>query len=175
MSARNLISKHNIYAMKKSIFMIALLAVSLIASSGYTDTVTGTQPGKYAPQLALEQGDDTLSLGQCRGEYVLITFWSSSDAVSRQACNRYSAWMAKHPESAVRHLAVNFDADRALFEEIVAVDGLDATAQYNVQGNAARRIIRDYRLDGGYGSVLINPDGRIAELDPPLTQLSSLR
>ncbi|MDE7376969.1 MAG: SCO family protein, partial [Muribaculaceae bacterium] len=74
----------------------------------------------------------------------------------------------------LRHVSVNFDQEPALFAEIAKRDGLDMAQQFNVTGAQANNIASDYGLDHGFGSMLIAPDGRIAKVNPSLSELSSL-
>lgn len=128
--------------------------------------------------------------------YVLVTFWSSADAQSRIDCNRYAhaaealsrldstgealvsdAQGAHNQISALpaharlRHIAVNFDSQPVLFQEIVRLDRLDGKSQFHVSGPEAEAIRLDYGISDGYGSVLIGPDGRIVAFNPALRRI----
>lgn len=158
--------------MKRTFFAAALAALMLLTASSARDERGGTRPGDFAPRFEVEGSGAKVDLGQLRGQYVLLTFWSSADATSRIDAAKYDAWMSGRQD--VRHISVNFDDEPALFAEIAKRDGLDMTAQYHVEGAAAEKIISDYGLEKGYGSMLIGPDGRIAKLNPTASELSSL-
>ncbi|MCC8120281.1 MAG: redoxin domain-containing protein [Bacteroidales bacterium] len=160
--------------MKKTIFTIALMAVMLIATSGLSRGEAALAPGSVAPELNLTSDSQSTALSLMRGDYVLLSFWSSSDAASRVQCNAYSAWVNDCHDAKIHHVGVNFDQEPALFHEITRLDGLDKATQFNVSGSAADRIISDYQLAQGYGTMLIGPDGRIAAINPSTSDLSSL-
>lgn len=159
--------------MKKTIMGMALLASTLLVSSAFNETTFSTEPGAIAPLISASNDSGNVALEQMRGDYVLLSFWSSDDAQSRINCNYYAQWAKRHCGS-IRHLAFNFDEDVALFKEIVAIDALDAANQYNVTGDTASRIIRDYRLNEGFGTLLIGPEGRVIAANPELEALNSL-
>ncbi len=152
---------------------LALLASTLLVSSAFNEPTFSPEPGALAPFISVSNDSGNVALEQMRGDYVLLSFWSSDDAQSRINCNYYAQWAKQHCGS-IRHMAVNFDSDSTLFEEIVAIDALDAANQYNVTGDTASRIIRDYRLSEGFGTLLIDPEGRVIAANPKLNALNSL-
>lgn len=160
--------------MKKTFLAAPLAALMILTASSYSDERGGTRPGDFAPRFEVGNASAKVDLGQLRGQYVLLTFWSSADAPSRIEAGKYAAWMGDNANANVRHISVNFDDEPALFAEIAKRDGLDLMAQYNVAGAEAEKIISDYGLDKGYGTMLIGPDGRIAKLNPTASDLSSL-
>lgn len=160
--------------MKKSFFAAAIAATLLLTASSYSDDHGGTRPGDFAPRFEVQNSDADVDLGQLRGQYVLLTFWSSADAPSRIAAGKYSAWVNGNGGTNVRYISVNFDEESTLFAEIAKRDGLNMAQQYNVTGAQAQSIASDYGLDKGYGTMLIGPDGRIAKINPSESELSSL-
>ncbi len=135
-----------------------------------SDFLTGI--GRKAPTLNIHDADRELTLHAMRGEYVLLNFWNSTDAASRVAANTYDRWMEKHPQADVSLLSVNFDRSEAFFHEIVRRDGLDENMQYHVSGSEAAQIRKNYALHDGYGTVLINPEGKIIAHNPTPEELS---
>lgn len=162
--------------MKKAFSIIALFAMLLLTSSAYSEPSPQVRPEKFeAPELELNNDNDTLSLSLMRGKYVLLTFWSSTDATSRVACNRYTT-LAKRYKSNKQfsHVSVNFDRSGKLFNEIVRRDRLDAKTQFNVQGEEAAQINADFHLENGLETVLIDPDGMIIAHNPSDETLSQV-
>ena len=161
--------------MKKTILTLALFAGMLFASSGYNGKVFGTEQGDWAPVVSFTEDDAPVSVDQFRGKYLLLSFWSSTDASSRVDVNKYSSWIGSISADAnVDHVAVNFDTNRTLFDEIVRRDNLTGTKQFNVQGDMARDIIESYGLSDGFGSVLIDPQGRVSAINPSKEELTAL-
>lgn len=160
--------------MKKLFSTIALFAVMLVVTSAKDSDMTYLTEGDKAPALRVENSSGAIDLKDCKGEYVLLTFWSTSDAQSRSDCNMYSSWFKKNAPENVKHISVNFDFERILFDEIVKLDNLDADTQFNLQGIAAAKLQEEYNLQEGYGSVLIDREGRIKRFNPSVSELTSL-
>lgn len=163
--------------MKKTMFIIVAFAVFLISVSAYSDKVFEASEGYIAPYFAVEKCDTVVSLDDMRGKYLLLTFWASSDAKSRIACQAYTHF-ARNNESEKQfcHLAINFDKSQKLFDEIVRRDNFRAESQYYVGRSDASKFIEDYSLENGYNSYLVDPQGRIIAKNPStqfLTQILS--
>ena len=85
--------------MKKTL-IIAALIVGLILFAGESIHFLGrTYVGDKAPSFVLPKVDSTVVLDNLKGEYTLINFWNSTDAVSRREANRYRAWKRRYPQS----------------------------------------------------------------------------
>lgn len=160
--------------MKKSIIGVVLTAVMLLATSGLTRGDASISVGKMAPNIELANDSVKTSLEAMRGEYVLLTFWSSDDANSRIQCNRYSAWVRESEINNLQHVSVNFDEEPVLFSEISRLDNLEPYRQFNIKGEAARALRDEYSLTHGYGTLLIDPDGKIVSFNPQTSEISSL-
>lgn len=160
--------------MKKTFFIVALFIGVLLFAGGYADSRYRTALGHAAPALSVGRADSMITLDRMRGRYVLLNFWSSTDAASRQAVNEYRAWKRRNPDVGLELVGVNFDESEKLFREIVRLDSLCPADQYHVAGDTARAIVDNYGLDNGYGSVLISPEGRIIAINPSDTELAGL-
>ncbi len=158
--------------MKKTILLLALFIGLLVTSSGFNSTSLNTAIGKDAPDIACQDIADAIRQCEDEGRYVLLSFWSSTDGQSRLSVNNYDAWLGNNKDAKVDLLAVNFDKSSNLFHEIVKRDGLDSYNQYNVAGETARQIMHDYHLDNGYGSLLIDPQGKIIAHNPTTETLA---
>ena len=157
--------------MKKAILIIASFAFLIITLSAFNDRTTAPGVGYNAPDLFLTSGDNVSSLKDYKGETVLVTFWSSGDALSRIRCNEYSALADR--DDRLRHIAVNFDSNEALFGEIVKRDNLTASEQYHVDGERAAQIRLNYHLDRGLHSFLIDKNGVIVAVDPDVEHVNN--
>lgn len=162
--------------MKKFLFVIALLVVLVAGTSAYNEERFDTVPGDTAPLFEVSDNGRSISLGELRGRYALITFWDSTDAASRVACSQYSTVIANTPglDTQIAFVGINFDDSRALFEEIVRTDGLDQSSQYRVDDDTADALRARYGLDAGMGSVLIDPEGRVVTFNPTPESLKNL-
>lgn len=156
--------------------IIVLFIVFLINVSAHTGKVIDAVEGYTAPFFQLEQDDSTLSVAAMRGKYVLLTFWASSDAPSRIACNNYTDFVKSIGDEGKHfsHFAVNFDRSERLFRELVRKDGLDSKAQFYAQGEKADRVIKDYHLEKGFQTFLIDPQGRVIARNPETKHLTQI-
>ena len=156
--------------------IIALMAVMVFSTSGFNEQRFGTQVGDLAPMLNLSNAEKTTTLSADRGNYVLLTFWSSADAVSRQRCHEYDVWYRsngnRHHEMSL--YGVNLDNSKGLFNEIVKIDKLEAESQFFARDAKSDNIVRDFALANGYKSLLIGRDGRILKVNPTLNDLETL-
>ena len=154
---------------------IVFFVVLLISVSAHTDKVIDANNGYIAPSLTLDYEKETLSLEELKGKYVLLSFWSSTDAISRVACNEYTSFSKRvNAEEQFCLLSVNFDQNSGLFREIVRRDNLNTKSQFNVQGDEARKIKEQFHLEDGYNSLLIDPTGRIISTDPSTSTLKKI-
>ena len=161
--------------MKKTIRIIVFFAVLLVSISAYTGKVVDAKEGYKIPSLTLIGNNTQINLNELKGKYVLLSFWASTDAISRVACNEYSAF-AKNAEAEERFcfLSVNFDRSEMLFNEIVKRDRLQAETQYFAQGDKASRLMADYQLENGFSTYLIDPQGRIVAKNPSTQHLNEI-
>lgn len=161
--------------MKKTLKFIVIFAVLLISVSAYSGKIIDASNGHYAPSLTLQNEQENISLKDLKGKYVLLSFWSSTDALSRVACNEYTAFEREsNAEEQFCLLSVNFDQNSGLFREIVRRDNLNTESQFNVQGDEARKIKEKFHLEDGYNSFLIDPTGRIISTDPSTSTLKKI-
>jgi len=148
--------------------MLALL------TSAYYSTPADSRLGYDAPALQLDQDNGLAPLQQHRGETVLLTFWSSVNAQSRIDNLNYDR-MARRDDAAFSHISVNLDPSSGVFNAIVAIDGLNRTATYHSSQQASEELIQAWRLQDGFHSFLINPQGKIIAIDPDQQTLASIR
>lgn len=160
--------------MKKAMMFIVIFATLLISISAYTEKVVGANKGFIAPSLTLQSETQNVSLSKLKGKYVLLTFWSSTDAISRVACNEYAAFEKNANADEICFLSVNFDQNKQLFNEVVRRDKLNAETQFNVQGDDARNIKETFHLEDGYNSLLIDPIGQVVATNPSTATLTQI-
>lgn len=160
--------------MKKTILFIVIFIALLVCAVGYSDTRYRTSIGQRAPLLAISKVDSVMRLDELQGNYVLLSFWSGTDAPSRTAVNQYTAWCRSHPGADLKMVNINFDRSTNLFQDMVLRDKLNPEENFHAQGAEAKAIIDNYGLKDGYGSMLISPEGRIVAHNPAPDQLASL-
>ena len=157
--------------MSKSLFALATVAMMLLFTSAYYTTPADGRVGRQAPSLTVESDHGTLSLSQLRGNYVVVTFWSSA-----QPDSRISNLQLKRATSNtnVKHFAVNMDESQAMYEQLVIADQLSGPWQSHCDSDAQDNLRRSWRQDGGYCSFLVDPDGRIIQKNPTPQDLERL-
>lgn len=151
----------------KKILMLVGLVVALFASGLIYQSVGEKRlaEGSRMPNLKIDNGQSSVDLKKKAGRYVLVDFWAASDAQSRLKSNQYNA-LGLERKPGVDRISVNFDKSKRLFNEIVDRDRLAPQSQFHVADKEARRIMRKFRLNEGYKSFLIDPDGRIERVNP---------
>ncbi len=163
--------------MKRTLLLVFICVGLLLCAVGYSDSRYRTALGRLAPALVVGNSQGKVFLDSLKGRYVLVNFWNSTDAASREAANRYTAWMRKKLQSAgtkVAFVSVNFDESDKLFEEIVRLDSLIPSQQYHVEGASAKAIRDNYGLEEGYGSLLVDRNGRIVAHNPSAEELDDI-
>lgn len=160
--------------LKKTILLCSFFVGLLITSAGYNRTSLNTNIGKPLPEITDAKINDALQQCERDGKYVLLSFWSTSDGQSRQSVNDYTSWLRNNGNGKIDLLSVNFDKSEGLFHEIVKRDGLISDMQFNVSGNTAYKIKDEFHLDNGYGSLLLDPSGKIIAHNPTREQLDDI-
>lgn len=158
--------------------IIVIFAALLGFGSASTSNAVDGKVGSLAPMFKVERADTTVALDDMKGKWVLLNFWSSSDAGSRIACKEYTELeqnLASGNSGERFHLlSVNIDRSERLFREIVRRDGLSAKSQFYIENGHADKLVRDYHLESGLNSYLIDPSGRIVAKNPTAHQLIEL-
>lgn len=157
--------------MKKQLLAIVIFALVFIFTSARYETPADGRVGFSAPGFVVGDSETEVELQNLRGKYVLVSFWSSTDAASRIANMQYDRMARNHEK--LEFVAVNYDPSEAVYKEIVRIDGLDTGAQFHdAEGNASR-IYKAYRLDEGFCGMLVSPEGKIVAVNPSNETLES--
>ena len=154
------------------------VVILMIFSSSFAIEGTVAKVGSLAPDVEMLNDADSSSIEDYRGKYLLLTFWSSTDGRSRLKCNQYNSFFKrqsqKEGENQVEFVAVNFDKNKVLFDELVRYDNLIPGSQYYVSEKEFKQISRAYNLFNGLKSYLIDPSGRIVMVNPDESQLTKI-
>ncbi len=156
--------------MKKIMFLGLIFGVLVTSGKIVHAQETELKEGRLTPELIVGNNDSTIDL---RSLYVLVDFWSAADAASRLKSNEYNT-LGLEENSNVERISINFDRSRRLVEEIVSRDRLNRNSQYYVNAEHAGKIIRDFKLQDGFKSYLIGPNGRILAVNPDMDYLKSM-
>lgn len=104
----------------------------------------------------------------------MLNFWAGYDAPSRMENIRYARKLDKSGLENISLVSVSFDTNRKVFEEIVKRDGLNAATQFYDKDGSQSDIFDDYRLNKGFVSYLISPEGVIIAKNPNPEHLTKL-
>lgn len=158
--------------MTKSLITFVTVAMVLLFTSAYYAPVADGRVGYHAPSLNVGNGDESLSLASLQGQYVVVTFWSSSQPQSRFDNIRYSRLAEQI--GTFRHMSVNLADDAEMVSVLSHVDGLESGSVYVPASGEADRLAHNWRQQGRYCSFLISADGKIALVNPTAGQLAEL-
>ena len=150
--------------MKKQLLLIVIAAFIFIFTSARYETHADSRLGYTAPGFSVEKAANKVELQKLRGAYVLVSFWSSTDAEPRLATIAYDRLARNHAE--MEFVAVNYDPSAAVFDEIVKIDALAAESQFRDAEGSASGIFKAYNLENGYCAMLISPEGKIVAVNP---------
>lgn len=160
--------------MNKTLLTIAVLGLLILFTSAYYSSPADSRVGYKAPSLVLGDNNGLSPLQQHMGEHVLLTFWTSTDVNSRLADKRYDR-ISRTPAMHFTHVSVNLDRSASVFSSIVAIDDLNRSTHLTTSPDVQDDIIKRWRLDSGYHSFLIDPQGTIVAVDPDWQDLAALK
>ena len=160
--------------MNKTFLAIAVVGLLTLFTSAYYSAPADSRIGYKTPALILDNNNGLSPLQQHRDENILLTFWSSADAVSRLENMRYDR-LSRQDGVTYTHVSVNMDRNQSVFNSIVTIDNLDRSAQFSTSTEVQDDIIRSWRLENGYHSFLIDAQGKIVAIDPDEQALAKIK
>lgn len=155
------------------------VVILMFFSTSFSVEGTVAALGNFAPKVNMENGLKPTSTEEYRGKFLLLTFWSSEDGLSRLKCNQYNTFFKnisteEGAQNNVEFVAVNFDKNKALANELVRYDNLNPDSQFFVNENEIKQISKAYNLENGLKSYLIDPSGRIVSVNPDEKELTKI-
>ena len=155
------------------------IVIVLLAALGvwlFLARMIHTTTDRFNPPILKSISKDgfDLSIKDLKGQYVLVNFWDSRNAVSRIAAGEYDRYYKTHPQSGLKLLSVNTDMNPKLFNEIIRTDGLDSLTQFHIRDIKARGLTPGYHPEGGYSSYLLNPSGKIIAVNPSVQSVQRI-
>ena len=159
--------------MKKFLLAVVSAAVLLIVPSAHYPTSANSLVGDDVPDLAVSNGNKSVKIGELRGSYLLLSFWSSTDPESRIANKAYNDLFLTE-NCNVKYVAINLDPSSTVFSEIVKIDNLDAVNQFYIDNASKLSVSEDFNLRSGYVSLLISPEGEVIAQNPSVDYIKSI-
>lgn len=158
--------------MKKALSYIAFFGAIVLLVSAYSQRVIKAEKGYTAPEIEMASNDSTdIALDRLRGKYVLVNFWDSGSAISRIAAGEYDKFSRNISDNNFKLLSINTDDNKKLFQEIVKNDNLNTSTQFHIGDVKTKSTKNDYRLEQGFSSYLIDPQGKIVAVNPSVATL----
>ena len=152
-------------------WLFVVLFVSSLTSFVKKDRLpVGLEVGEMAPAFGLA-GNRPFALDSCKGGYVLLSFWASYDASSRQRNAAFSN-AVQQSDGAVRLVSVSFDEYPSIFRETIRQDHIQGTCCVETEGRASE-IFEEYELERGFGNYLLDGNGTIVAKNIAASQLQA--
>ena len=144
----------------KPIFVVSvfssLISFSFNESSDYTETLT---LGDKAPEFVLGENKQSLNLQNPSGDYTLLSFWASYDAVSRMENAKLNHLLEN--SARVKMISISFDSYQSVYQAAIKQDKVDASnCHWEMEGEKSD-IFRSYDLKDGFKNYLLDKDGVI--------------
>lgn len=155
--------------MKKIIYFIFTLLLLAVFTSASNTVTSDSRIGNAAPNFTIGNDEEVVKLDQFRGKNVIVNVWSSADAKSRLENMRLNR-LAGNSDKLVQ-VAVNMDRSRALFNEVITADSLNAAGQYYCEVQDRPSFKKKWGVDENYCSFLINAKGVVVAVNPSAKQL----
>jgi peroxiredoxin len=166
------------FIMKKLSIFIASFAILLLTASAFADKRFDASLGNESPEFVLSDSTSTISLNDLKGKWVVLSFWSASDAVSRVAVNeasRYNRSLSDVAKKQIEFVSVNFDRSERLMHEVVRLDNLNSNLQFHLGDSNREMELRDmFNMHSGLRTFIINPEGTLVAADPSYERLKAI-
>lgn len=157
------------------IYITSIFAALLIFFSSMDEPADSANRFAQAPDFKVENSFRSLSSGDLKGKYVILSFWSPKDTASRIRNSRLAKEIAAQTPEGVRLVSVNTDSDAALAASVLGIDGVSAKNQFNLYDlENSRALFADWSVASGNRVFLINPEGRIERINPSEAELDAL-
>lgn len=165
--------------MRKLSILIAGFAIMLLSVSAFADKRREAALGNQVPSVVIGDADANVSLESLKGKWVILSFWSAADAMSRMSQNEVSRFSKslKDNDAAgeIEFVSVNFDRSERLMQEIIKLDNLDSDRQIHISDSSEEIELRNaFNMNQGLRTFIINPEGILVEADPSSESLRAI-
>lgn len=158
--------------MNKTLFAIVTVILLSLTSARYV-APGDARVGYRAPSMTFSNAFSTTKVQDMMGKYVVVTFWSSAQPVSRLINMELSSAVAGAAD--VEYVAVNMDRSQGLFEQLVSADGLEPSHQFHVAIEQQDKIMEQWRQQRDeFSSFLVSPEGLIVKINPTATDIANI-
>lgn len=161
--------------MKYVNFGLWVLSFILMSGSIKTEkTSTGYYPGNKIPNIVFTGTEgQTLDLSDYEGKKVVLNFWAAYDAHSRANNVRLNN-ILKENSSNVEFLSISFDENINVGKRTALLDKIDIKTQYCDTNGANSDVYKEFKLEKGFRSYIIDENGVIEAINPTDDRLKEL-
>lgn len=162
--------------MKYVNFCLGTILTLLLTSGSVKQTTPsiGYYPGEMIPDIVLTGlNGDLVRLSDYKGRKVVVNFWASYDAQSR-ATNVSLYNYLKMNDINVSFVSISLDENISVAERTWAMDSLDTISQFCEIEGSASVLYRDFKLNRGFRSYLIDEKGVITAMNITPNDLHNL-
>lgn len=168
--------------MKRFYLFIIGLSILILSSASLLESGRQAALGKNVPQIALYQDghNNPSMLDEFRGKWVILSFWSSTDANSRLNQSLINGFVRDRraedsTDDKLEFISVNFDESSSLKAEIIRIDGLTEGLHFSEQDPLKQDNFKSmFRMNEGLRTFIINPEGVLVATDPSVNELNSI-
>jgi thiol-disulfide isomerase/thioredoxin len=123
--------------------------------------------------LAIGEKIENQLVSSPKNHLVLINFWASYDAASREENVRFSQVLGKYEQNnyGLTSVSVSLDDYENLFREIVKKDDLNFTKVVREKKGFDSKLAKDFRLERHFGNFIVDQRGNIVAKDITPEQL----
>ncbi|ULB35249.1 MULTISPECIES: TlpA family protein disulfide reductase [Proteiniphilum] len=146
--------------------LIALTSIALSAGSVKNGVPsTGFYPGEAMPDIVLtDLGGEYRNLHDYSGRKVVVNFWATYDAQSRARNVQLYNYLRMNNLD-VEFLSIAFDKNRNVVQRTMALDKLENIPQFCEVKGTDSEVYKDFKLDKGFRSYLIDENGVITAIN----------
>ncbi len=145
-----------------------MVIFSLVLTSGSIKDpapTVGYYPGEMIPNIVLTDLEgNTKNLSNYKGKKVVVNFWASYDAQSRASNVRLHNYL-KINNLDVNFLSISLDENINVIERTLVMDNLDKNSQFCEVNGTDSQLYREFKLNRGFRSYLIDEDGVITAMN----------
>jgi peroxiredoxin len=142
--------------------------LTLVLTSGSVKQTTpsvGYYPGETIPDIVLTGlNGDQVRLNEYKGRKVVVNFWASYDAQSR-ATNVKLYNYIKMNDIDVSFVSISLDENSNVAKRTWTMDNLETISQFCEIEGSASALYRDFKLNRGFRSYLIDEEGVIVAMN----------
>lgn len=157
-------------------FFVVLFFSSLTSFIGEHQPAKGLDVGEIAPDFNIKTVNDgglVKKLSSMRGQYVVLSFWTTDDAQSRMRNVALNGAFEHCVNRNVAFISVSFDEYLSVFQESIRMDGISTPFRFAETEGERSDLYDKYNLGKGLTNFLLDDHGMIIAKNISASELSS--